>query len=1038
MPTRRSSSDSWRRTWELFHAVLERPVAEREAFLDQHCGSDEELRYEVAELLAAHAAQGPLDRTPLGEEDRTEILTGLPDLEPGKVLSDRFEIRRQLGAGGMGLVHEALDRELGARVALKTLRPEIADDPEALARFRQEIALARQITHPNVCRIYDLFQDRREDGRPLYFVTMELLEGETLGRKIQRDGPLSPRDLLPIVEQIASGLEAAHRVGVVHRDLKPGNVILLTREGGEGPRAVITDFGLAVTLTSSEESRLTRVGQLVGTPAYMAPEQLTGGEVTAATDIYALGLLVYEALTGELPFAKSSPFSGALQRLATPPPSLRSQIPNLPVRWERAVTRCLESDPGERFRGVFEVVRALEGRSIWLSRNRRPGWRSGVAVVLLALTAAAIWQFVGDSVVPIPQAPSERSAAQDRAARHVVLIPSFDNRTGNESLDGVLESALSRELVESPTVESLPRNRIAETLQLMREPENATIDRIRAQEIARRDGEVTIVIGGAIERLGSSYLLSAELVDPEDGAVVASFEEEASGEDEVLGSTRRLAEAVRRFLEEERPAEMAAREHRLARVATTSLRALELYTKAGSFGLARNPAAAEELLRQAVAEDPEFASAYMRLAEAIQVQGRPEEEYLPLAERAMELADTTPLGERYGIRNGYFLMTGRHDQAIANIVAQAELESEPLPPGMFAIYAFELGRYEEAVPYAVAWAEIETESWFANFQAARALTDWGNRPEEAAPYAARATELLEHAEVDDLTPLASWFASWARAFPAHLLWLEGDVEGVAELADAWHEELRSDPSSSLVGREWPSFVALVYRGIGRLASAEEVYRSAGESGRYVLARARGDEETVRAILQRESRRPLDQDQSGGRGTALAIELARAGMIEAARSVTEALAERETGSRSYGGGRRPTPAMVAAARGELALAEGRTSEAMPLLEWAARGLRASGLEAYFRVVESMAGELERRGEEDRAVALLEEASRQRGRLHGWSKLPWMEVRLLLADLYRRQGREEAAERVLTELRSLLALADPDHLVLRELERRRSVP
>ncbi|HUP42088.1 MAG TPA: protein kinase [Thermoanaerobaculia bacterium] len=987
--------------------------------------------------MAAHTDEEMLlDRIPVGADDLTEIFPDLGDLDGGSVLAGRFEVLRPLGSGGMGSVHEAMDRELGIRVALKTLRQEIARDPAALARFRQEIALARQITHPNVCRIYDLFSHRRQDGTPLYFVTMELLEGETLADRIHRDGVLSPDNLLPIAEQIAAGLEAAHRVGVVHRDLKPRNVMLVKAAEASGVRAVVADFGLAVTLASSDDSRLTRTGQLLGTPAYMAPEQLTGDEVTAATDVYALGLLLHEALTGELPFERTSPLSGALRRLATPPPSLRSRVPDLPRRWERTVAACLRRNPEDRFPSAAAVAASLRGEPLWgLPRGReRQRWLAGAAVLLLALAAGAVWQWTATREGSrAPAVSSADAAATGQAEARTVLIAAFDNRTGEKLFDGVLESALRRELANSRLVNAASRERVADTLHLMKRPVDARIDAVLGREVSLRDEGIELLLTGAVEKIGSRYLLSVEVVRPEDGATVASLQEEAAGEDEVLAAVRRLSLGIRGVLGEERET-IAQSERRLARVTTPSLRALQLYTEAEAFGMSRGPRAGEELLRQAVAEDPDFASAHMALAGVIQFQGRPEADYLPHAERAIDLADATPPRERYDIRARYFLMTGRLEDAIAAYRVVSELDPDPAAgASVFAIYAFELGRYEEAVPDVMRAVEGNPNSWFMNFQAARALTSWANRPRDAAPYAARATELLETLDEgdDEMTPIASWFASWARAFPAHLRWLEDDVVGMAALVDGWAEELRSGSVATL-GGEWPGFVGRLYADLGRLRDAEEMYRMAGGGGRYDLARLRGDEAIVREELERNAGRPLIEDQSWAPGAALAIALARAGLVEEARSVSEALAARHESPRSHSAGRRPTAAMVAAAHGELALAEGRAGEALPLLESAARDLRDSGLEAYFRVCESLAALLDERGERGRAIALLEDASRQRGRLHPWAKPSWMEVRLQLAELYRRDGRAAEAREVVDELRSLLALADPDLVLLRRLD------
>ena len=240
------------------------------------------------ETLAETAARSPPPAQPPD---------GQGAFHPGALVAKRYQVIRFIARGGAGEVYEVEDLELHAKVALKTLRPEGAGDEALLARFRREINLARKITHPNVCRVYDLGLDPSPRGW-VTFLTMELLAGETLRRRIQRVGAMSTANALPIVEQLAAALAAAHAHGVVHRDFKSDNVILVEADAGD--RAVVTDFGLA---RSAEVSGLTTAsGTLKGTPAYMAPEQVTGGAIGPWTDIYALGIVLYEMVTAELPF----------------------------------------------------------------------------------------------------------------------------------------------------------------------------------------------------------------------------------------------------------------------------------------------------------------------------------------------------------------------------------------------------------------------------------------------------------------------------------------------------------------------------------------------------------------------------------------------------------------------------------------------------------------------------------------------------------------------------------------------------------------
>ena len=240
----------------------------------------------------------------------------------GDLVAERYRIVRLIGEGGMGEVYEAEDLLLRERVALKTVRHEVASDEKVIERFKREIQLARKVTHPNVCRIFDVGLHRLPGTRAdLAFLTMELLEGETLAARLTRAGRLSPAEAAPLAVQMAAALDAAHSAGIVHRDFKSANVMLVGdgSASGLGLRAVVTDFGLARGKQAATDPNITGDGGVVGSPSYMAPEQVEGKEVTGAADIYALGVVLYEMVTGRLPFVGDTPLSTAVMRLREDP-----------------------------------------------------------------------------------------------------------------------------------------------------------------------------------------------------------------------------------------------------------------------------------------------------------------------------------------------------------------------------------------------------------------------------------------------------------------------------------------------------------------------------------------------------------------------------------------------------------------------------------------------------------------------------------------------------------------------------------------------
>jgi tetratricopeptide (TPR) repeat protein len=561
-------------------------------------------------------------RSVLGHKGSTQALAGPPGtLVPGTVLAARFEVVRFLGRGGMGDVYEARDRQLGERVALKTLRHDVADDPESSRRFQREIHLARRVTHPNVCRIYDVFQHSFPDdaehgwaGRELAFLSMELLQGENLTEYLKRHGPLTPEAAFPIAEQLAGALEAAHRSAVVHRDFKCANVLLMDA-GGERQRAVVTDFGLALSSAGGTlAATLTARGQVLGSPAYMAPEQVRGERATAASDIYALGVVLYEMVTGRQPFEAPSAIEVAFKRLKFPPVSPRQYQPDLPEVWEAVILRCLALDPAERFETPAAMVAALQART----SRPRGRWRLPAAVAFLLAAAVVVGLFVLQSWRQGPEAPSDGSA---------VTVPVPTERTGvtvfpfralaPDPERGWLGTAaaelLRSELGASPELR-LTSGEVAQRLEReMALPAAASFGAETLARIQQNTAGEYVAVGSFLALARDGVRLSVNLQSAASGETVASHNAEGPV-DQLPRLVAELAQALRGSLELGAVPMEEAAGAQAARPVTAD--ALRLYAEGVERLRLHDPAAARKLLEQATAADPGNALAWSALAES--------------------------------------------------------------------------------------------------------------------------------------------------------------------------------------------------------------------------------------------------------------------------------------------------------------------------------------------------------------------------------------------------------------------------------------
>jgi len=561
----------------------------------------------------------------------------------------------------MGEVFEAEDLELGERVAVKALRPEISRDERLLLRFKKETLLGHRVTHPNVCRTFDLVYHAAAEGGRRVFLTMELLRGETLAERLARTGQMSTAEALPIVRQIAAALDAAHAAGIVHRDLKSANVFLVPSPAGD--RAVVTDFGLAWSDDPAASPSLTHAGELLGSPAYMAPEQVRGDASSPATDVYALGVVLYEMVTGELPFLGESAFSTALKRLREAPPSPSSRSPGLCAKWERTILRCLELQSGDRFARAGDIVRALEPGETAAPARGTPLRPIVAAALVLALAVAGAALFLRD-----------RDRTPSANPRPAVAVLGFDNLSRDPRVD----------FVGTTLFQMLPTDlAAAESLRLVPVED---IDRAR-QDLGLK-GSVSLsgeTLGSLRDRLGADFVVTGAYLitgdrsrvdvvvqDTRSGETLTTFSESGTP-DGLLATLENVGARLRSRL----GAGEAPDRSRLP----ASLESARLYSE----GLARlrlfDAPGARDLLMQAAAAEPRNPRIHSSLAAAWSALGH-DEAARQEALRAFELSAGLPSEERQAVEARYRETTHEWETAVQLYRRLAEAFPDNLEHGL--------------------------------------------------------------------------------------------------------------------------------------------------------------------------------------------------------------------------------------------------------------------------------------------------------------------------------------------------------------------
>ena len=525
------------------------------------------------------------------------------EIAPGTVLGERYEILALLGQGGMGAVYKARDSELDRLVALKVIRPELTTNPEILKRFKQELILARQVTHRNVIRIFDLGQ---ADG--FKFITMEYLEGQDLRAVLREKGKLPPEEAARIILQICRALEVAHGEGVIHRDLKPQNIML-----DANGRAYVMDFGIA---RSAYLPGMTQTGALVGTPEYMSPEQAKGEKIGEQSDLFSLGVILYELVIGQSPYYSDTPLATLWKRIQEKAKPLTEIDPTIPQPFSDIVAKALEIEPENRFANAGEFAQTLES---WLGispsmigltpqvpaslPSQKPVWKYTAMIAIVLLIAVA--------VVGLPKGFFPGSAKKAVHGAVGVLVADFTNHTGDPIFDGTLEPMFNVALEGASFINAFNRGSARKLAAQLPHPSDK-LDEQPARLVAVGQG-VSAVVTGELSRRGDNYSLTATALDAVTGNIIAKTEVSASNKDEVLLTIPKLAAPIRKALGDTTPESVQLKAAGGA-FSAGSLEAVHQYGIAMNEQFAGNMESSLQSFTKAAELDPNFARAYAGMA----------------------------------------------------------------------------------------------------------------------------------------------------------------------------------------------------------------------------------------------------------------------------------------------------------------------------------------------------------------------------------------------------------------------------------------